>query len=565
MDKFSFSDRPAKKLLFSFSLILMCGLISLIGILTAFANYYIQKNAHENLTFVISRLSNDLDNCLQDLSKSCESLATNTRIQRFLYEEQRYTDTQTVIDTYNTVASQSSYINGAVLFDREGYFYRYGSVSFSNADCLSLYENIPEQSGYRLVSFKDAPYLCYMQGVYNFEDRSMPHIGYAVVFTRLNLITELLNQYNIYNNLSLLLTRNGEIIASGGAEGSLPEKGSSVYMESCDLRTKPYQLTVYIPKGDVFPYNTALILLIIGACILIALMMTAYIQHINSSLTTPIDTVIQELCGISGNAHSRLSPSDVPWLNRMITSINELLARVEEYSHRAFDTQQRLYEAELDKQKMDLYLLRKQINAHFAYNSLNSIHAIAAEHDERDIQLIAAGLAELMRYSYSPEEYINIFEEMQLIDQYIAIMNIRFRDKFQVEYNFDDRLCEYMILRQIIQPLVENALLHGLENKTEDCCLWIDGSIDETDPDTPFLTISVRDNGIGIPEDKLRDYQKRIAEQKENYSPSGIAMINIHRRIQLYHGAKYGLTITSREGEGTAVSFTFPLVRDSSL
>ena len=565
MRKFSFTDKPAKKLFFSLTMILMCGLIGLIGVLTAFANYYIQKNAHENLTFVISRLSNDLDNCLQDLSKSCENFATNTRIQQFLSDEQRYTGTQTVIDVYTSIASQSNFISGAVLFDRQGYFYRYGGTNFSNAECAGLYASIPGKSGYRLITLNDTSYLCYMQGIYDFDDRSMPLVGYAIVFARLSLIEDLLRQYNIYDTLSLLLTCGEDIVATGGAKNTLPESRSSVYMESCALRTKPYQLIVYIPTGSLFPYNTALVFLILGACTLIALMMSVYINHINSTLTTPIDTVIQEICAISGNAHSRVSPSDVPWLNRMITSINELLSRVEEYSHRAFDTQHRLYEAELNKQKMDLYLLRKQINAHFAYNSLNSIQAIAAEHDEKDIQLIACGLAELMRYSYSPEEYINIFEEMQLIDQYIAIMNIRFQDRFQVEYNFDDRLCEYVILRQMIQPLVENALLHGLENKTQDCCLWIDGSIDESDPEAPFLTITVRDNGIGIPEEKLRDYQKRIAEQPEDYAPSGIAMINIHRRIRLYCGEKYGLTISSWKDEGTSVSFTFPLVRDPGL
>lgn len=249
----------------------------------------------------------------------------------------------------------------------------------------------------------------------------------------------------------------------------------------------------------------------------------------------------------------------------MITSVNDLLSRVEEYSHRAFETQQRLYEAELSKQKMDLYLLRKQINAHFAYNSLNTIHALAAEHDENDIQLIATGLAELMRYSYSPEEYINIFDEMQLVDQYVAIMNIRFQDKFAVEYNVDDRLCQYVILRQMIQPLVENALVHGLENKPGNCKLIINGEIFQPDGQPSYLKISIMDNGVGMPPTVLEKCRKKLNEKSTDFSPDGIAIVNIHRRIQLYFGAQYGLQIQSFPGCGTTVSFTFPLKRDSTI
>ncbi len=565
MNKLLFTNKPVKKLFVFLSFILAGVIISLVAVMTVFVNHYIQKNAHENLTFVISRLSNDLDDCLQDLCKSSDNFSASTTVQEFLSNPKRYTDTQRVLDFYTNVASQSNYLNGAVLFDMEGHFYRYGNLYFTNKECIDLFQTLPQKSSYQVITLNGVSYFCHIQGIYNFKDSSMRQLGYILVFTRINMITNLLSQYSIYHNLSLLLTDEQAVIASGGADNALPKNKNAVYMEECNLRTKPYQLIVYIPKGSLFPYNTALFLLISIACILIVCMMGAYIKLINITITVPIDSTIREICTINGSAHSRLSPTDSPWLNQMIISINDLLSRVEEYSHRAFDTQQRLYEAELDKQKMDLYLLRKQINAHFAYNSLNSIYAIAAEHDEQDIQLIATGLAQLMRYSYSPEEYINIFDEMQLIDQYIAIMNIRFRDKFSYEYDFDDRLCAYVILRQIIQPLVENALLHGLENKTENCLLRIVGKIVEHPADEPYVQIIVSDNGIGIPAGKLQEFQTRLHQQEENYAPTGISLINIHRRIQLYHGRLYGLTIESAEGVGTSVTVTFPLIQDHTF
>lgn len=377
-------------------------------------------------------------------------------------------------------------------------------------------------------------------------------------------IIALMGQYSIYDNIFFLLTEGENTILKTEQEDAVNWTGT-IYTESASLSSKSYQITACIPKSSLFPYDQIFIFVAFGTACIFFCIMSFYILKLNRAISIPIDTVIKEVSHITGSARGRLSLSDAPWLNPMITSVNDLLSRVEEYSHRAFETQQRLYEAELSKQKMDLYLLRKQINAHFAYNSLNTIHALAAEHDENDIQLIATGLAELMRYSYSPEEYINIFDEMQLVDQYVAIMNIRFQDKFAVEYNVDDRLCQYVILRQMIQPLVENALVHGLENKPGNCKLIINGEIFQPDGQPSYLKISIMDNGVGMPPTVLEKCRKKLNEKSTDFSPDGIAIVNIHRRIQLYFGAQYSLQIQSFPGCGTTVSFTFPLKRDSTI
>lgn len=558
-----FEFEPVKKFIYLTTLILTTVLVLLFTIFWSTTNHYVQKNAHENLSFVIGRLQNDLDSCLADLKKCGERLAASENIQNFLSNDVRYLDTQMVINEFQATMAQSQYMTGAVIFDTEGYFYRYGNAAFSNEFLRSQSYAIPEKSGFSTMVYEDQSYLAYWQGIYYLDHTTMPHLGTVAALMPMTSVANLLNQYDINQDITLLLMDGDQVIISGGLGDSLPPSENTVYIESVSLRQKPYQLVVYLPRDRVFPYSLMLVLTGVMAIIFILGCVFYYLHRINLSVSAPIDQVVREICSISGSARSRIPLSSLPWLNNMIVSINQLLARVEDYSHRAFDTQQRLYEAELDKQKMDLYLLRKQINAHFAYNSLNTIHAIAAESGQKDIQMIATGLAQLMRYAYAPDEYINLFDEMQLIEQYVDIMNIRFNHKFQVNYNVDDRLCEYIILRQMIQPLVENALIHGLENKTENCILSITGEIIEEK--SSFLKITVEDNGIGIEKKVLEKIQFRLAENTKDYSPSGIAMVNIHRRIQLYYGSSYGLHIDSVPGGGTLVSFTFPLISDPNL
>lgn len=558
---------PVKKFIYFTTLVLTFFLIGLFGIYWSTTNYYVQKNAHENLSFIIGRLQNDLDSYLEDLKKCSERIASSEQIQHFLSNETRYINTQTVINEYKATVAQSDCMSGAIIYDSEGFFYRYGNAAFSNEYLIDLGSQLPTKTKFSTITYDEQNYLVFIQGIYDFKQISMPQVGTIIAIMPMNFIVDLLNQYNIYEDVTLLLMDSSQddncVIASGGKETTLPDNPNSVYIESINLQQQPYQLIVYLPRARVFPYSLMLVLSGMMAILFMLGCLFYYLRKVNTSFSAPIDQMIKEICAISGNARARVSLSTLPWLNKMIISINQLLARVEEYSHRAFETQQRLYEAELDKQKMDLYLLRKQINAHFAYNSLNTIHAIAAEHGQQDIQLIAAGLAQLMRYSYAPDEYINLFDEMQLIEQYIGIMNIRFNHKFTVNYNVDDRLCQYIILRQMIQPLVENAMLHGLENKTGDCILTIDGEIVEQEKN--FLRITVHDNGIGMTKDILEKIQSRLSQKVEDFSPSGIAIVNIHRRIQLYYGDYYGLQIQSAPEYGTRVSFTFPLISDPNL
>jgi two-component system sensor histidine kinase YesM len=171
---------------------------------------------------------------------------------------------------------------------------------------------------------------------------------------------------------------------------------------------------------------------------------------------------------------------------------------------------------------------------------------------------MAQGVAALLRYVHSTAQRLPIFDEMSAIQRYTQVMNIRFCGKFTVDFDVDDRLSDYMMPRMLLQPLVENAMMHGLEAKEAPCLLEIRGRMEEG-----AVVLCVWDNGVGIPREKLRMFARRMEEDIDAYeylNIKGISLINIHKRIRAAFGPEYGLEIESTEGAYTLATIRIPKI-----
>ncbi len=168
------------------------------------------------------------------------------------------------------------------------------------------------------------------------------------------------------------------------------------------------------------------------------------------------------------------------------------------------------------------------------------------------------GLGTIMRYAYLPTDYINLFDEFQILEQYVYIMNIRYNHCFLVEYDVEDVLCNYRILRQLLQPILENCMTHAVISSGEPLSVTIRARIAEENR----ILLEITDNGIGIPPDKLAKIRLQLYDNEEHYDTKGISLVNIHKRLQLYYGTEFQLHIESQEGVYTCVSFSIPLQKD---
>lgn len=211
--------------------------------------------------------------------------------------------------------------------------------------------------------------------------------------------------------------------------------------------------------------------------------------------------------------------------------------------------------------------LQSQINPHFLYNTLESIRSKALLHDEDEIATMTETLARLFRYNISRNgAEASILDELENVKNYIRIQNYRFRDKFTLCLELEDLgdlPGNYMLPVLTLQPIVENAIHHGLEPKIGPGTILIRGFRTQSK-----LILQIRDDGVGIPPKRLDELRSRLLhpgaeentarEEGSSRRGAGIALRNVHQRLQLFFGPDYGLDITSAAGAGTQIELCMP-------
>ena len=215
------------------------------------------------------------------------------------------------------------------------------------------------------------------------------------------------------------------------------------------------------------------------------------------------------------------------------------------------------------QQKQAEYLaLQNQINPHFLYNTLEAIRADALMADCEGIAETTEALATFFRYTISDvQESVAFSDELDNVENYFIIQRCRFGDKLSLELEMEnERLLEAKMPKLILQPLVENAVVHGLEDKIDQGTVRI--VVENSDR---VLFLRVRDDGIGIPDDQVERLNEQFAGGDSREHPAaprrgGIALRNVNSRIRLMFGDDYGLRIFSARGIGTECCVTLPLL-----
>lgn len=206
------------------------------------------------------------------------------------------------------------------------------------------------------------------------------------------------------------------------------------------------------------------------------------------------------------------------------------------------------------KRKSELEALQSQINPHFLYNTLDSIVWMIESNRYEEATSMITDLASLFRISLSKgENIISIDKEVQHARNYINIQKVRYKNKFDIKFDIDPEILQYSTMKLVLQPLLENAIYYGMESMDEEGRIVVRGYQRDND-----ICLSVEDNGLGMPETVT---EKLLVE--DNQLPkkgSGIGLLNVQRRIQIYFGKKYGLDIDSVLDEGTKVTINLPKV-----
>lgn len=211
-----------------------------------------------------------------------------------------------------------------------------------------------------------------------------------------------------------------------------------------------------------------------------------------------------------------------------------------------------------DLQKAELKALQAQINPHFLYNSLDTIVWMAETSKTDQVIEIVRSLSSFFRIALSQgRDWIPIRQEIEHVRSYLHIQKIRYRDILDYEIDVDEDVLNGTILKLTLQPLAENALYHGIKNKRSGGTIWVRARRIGQD----CVLLEVQDNGVGCTPYRLAQIRERLEDESYEISEEegGFGLANVNKRIKLYYGSQYGLTIASKYQEGTCVTVTIPL------
>jgi two-component system sensor histidine kinase YesM len=292
--------------------------------------------------------------------------------------------------------------------------------------------------------------------------------------------------------------------------------------------------------------------------VLLAIITLMVIMLLQQRIALPVSRLVKSMVTQDDKPlHVRLSPMRINELDHIVEGVNKLLNEIEEYTKTSLTAQEKLYEMELRKNEAEIYALQSQINPHFLNNTLQCIRSIAIINRNDEITRITLAMSELLRYSMNYQDKVRVIEEINIVKQYVMITNIRFQNRFRFFFQIAEEIVNVKMCRMILQPLVENAVHHGVSRREEGGEVEISGRNTEG-----VIIFEISDNGPGFEGPVLEEIRRVLAysftKNRETNRGRAYGLYNINRRIKLEYGESYGLEIEQKK-ERTLIRIRFPV------
>lgn len=278
---------------------------------------------------------------------------------------------------------------------------------------------------------------------------------------------------------------------------------------------------------------------------------------IAQSLILPLENTVNALEKFSrGDFAVRLKENRCDEIGKLNRIFNKAIKEINELM-------QKVTQSEILNKEMEFKTLQSQMNPHFLYNTLDAINWLAFKEKQTEICNLVAAISSLIRASISNKKsIITIEQELDYVKNYIYIQHIRYKDRFDIIYDIDESLLKQAVPKLIIQPIVENAIIHGIENSKNKNLLYISVKCENE-----CIIIIVKDTGIGMTDEKVSELLKEPlnTEGDEQKAHTNLGLYAVHKRIQLMYGDLYGLTVQSQAGEGTTVTLHIPFTKKQEM
>lgn len=308
--------------------------------------------------------------------------------------------------------------------------------------------------------------------------------------------------------------------------------------------------TVGVFSMDEVMSSVNTIVYILFTCVIISLVLVVIVSFkFSRTLTNPIFKLKRLMKQAeSGDLTVRFNFQHNDEIGELGQSFNHMIARIDQLI-------QMVYVEQENKRTAEMKSLQEQIKPHFLYNTLDTISWMARDYDAEDIVRLVDALTNMFRIGLSHgKDIITVKEEITHVSNYLYIQKIRYKDKLNYVIHVDESLYAVEVPKLILQPLVENAIYHGVKAKRGGGTITITGV-----PEGENLVFTVQDNGAGMPQEKVEELNRRMSERSVLDEQKSFGLFYIRERIQLCYGKGYGVHVESALGEGTRVTITLPL------
>jgi len=344
----------------------------------------------------------------------------------------------------------------------------------------------------------------------------------------------------------------------GGNEGvmNVKEGDESNTLLYYTLPSLGWKLVGVIPTQIYTAQNKYVLTLTAYAIGLAALLAVVLVLYFITWVTRPLVKISRKLKDINPDEPiTRIEVKSSDEIGMLLHSYNKLSDRIQRLKSQ-------LQEHEAKKKEVDIQALQAQIHPHFLYNTLSTIQWNALMNKDRQTAEMVGALSDFLRFSLNDgKEFCTVQQEVSHAQNYIRIMSRRFQDKFDSAFFVDPALLGRPILKLLLQPLIENSIMHGLQKQKKKGSLFVYGECRDG-----AMAFVVEDTGIGMEADKLLKLRRQLSEPDEAgdarsaAGKSGYGLLSVHRRLQLHYGSVTGLQIDSDPGVRTRISFQIPIL-----
>ena len=531
-------------------------------------------------SFIFNNKKNDKVSYMTQLG---QSTATSQIVRNNIHSGEDYLQVgrskRNIAEYFSSLVLSFEPLNNIMIIDRSNILYStYDYYRLQDFDLVSskYYEAASEHGGQPVWLGLQDNLLFYMEGI----------TGPEKVLTMVEPITDFYNQEVIAvlimdlnpdtfldilhtenasfpHQMTFMLDQNQRLIAGdektvsqvidavcamenrGGESKELMVGQERMALSVIENEATGWKIYTMVPYSDISAQVQSLNHSILLSIILCNLLILVCLLVVSLAITAPVKKLIEAMREVQqGNFDYRIDNKRSDEMGLLMETFNYMVFKIDMLI-------KEVYQEKLAQKNAELEALQSQINPHFLYNTLDTINWMLLEKKEYEISGIVVSLGEMMKYAISrSSRTVALREEIRHVSNYLLIQKERMEDKLEYEIDIPHQYESVQVPRLILQPLVENAIIHGIETggkvsirvyeREEDGGCWLE----------------VSDNGAGMDEEQLKRLRDGTTEMRMDHRSIGVE--NVNKRIRLYYGEEFGLMIESRLGEGTVIRFCIP-------